>query len=149
VSEDPHDGSSTKLEPHKPLITGSLGWLGFNGDATFNILIRTIFLDKNKLSFPWGGNLWRIRIWRASIRNAAQGRSDARGPSNTDANPTEERKPLENSRMANGKWQMEHQEIGTNICHFLLHMPCRLVVSADEASLVKQLQLLNKIRKSR
>jgi anthranilate/para-aminobenzoate synthase component I len=47
-----------KLEPHKRgPYTGSLGWIGFNGDATFNILIRTIFLDKNKLSFPVGAGI--------------------------------------------------------------------------------------------
>ncbi len=47
-----------KLEPHKRgPYTGSLGWIGFNGDMTFNILIRTLFLDHNKLSFPVGAGI--------------------------------------------------------------------------------------------
>jgi anthranilate/para-aminobenzoate synthase component I len=36
---------------------GSLGWIGFNGDMTLNILIRTIFLDKNRLAFPVGAGI--------------------------------------------------------------------------------------------
>ena len=47
-----------KLEPHaRGPYTGSLGWIGFSGDATMNILIRTIFLDKNRLSFPVGAGI--------------------------------------------------------------------------------------------
>jgi anthranilate/para-aminobenzoate synthase component I len=47
-----------KLEPHKRgPYTGSLGWIGFTGDATFNILIRTLFLDKDRLSFPVGAGI--------------------------------------------------------------------------------------------
>ena len=47
-----------KLEPHKRgPYTGSLGWIGFSGDATFNILIRTLFLDKERLSFPVGAGI--------------------------------------------------------------------------------------------
>jgi len=47
-----------KLEPHKRgPYTGSLGWIGYNGDAAFNILIRTLFLDKNRLSFPVGAGI--------------------------------------------------------------------------------------------
>jgi anthranilate/para-aminobenzoate synthase component I len=36
---------------------GSLGWIGFSGDMTLNILIRTIFLDKNRLAFPVGAGI--------------------------------------------------------------------------------------------
>ncbi len=36
---------------------GSLGWIGFNGDITFNILIRTYFLDKGRLCFPAGAGI--------------------------------------------------------------------------------------------
>ncbi len=47
-----------KLEPHKRgPYTGSLGWIGFTGDATFNILIRTLFIDRNRLSFPVGAGI--------------------------------------------------------------------------------------------
>ncbi len=47
-----------KLEPHKRgPYTGSLGWIGFTGDMTMNILIRTIFLDKHQLSFPVGAGI--------------------------------------------------------------------------------------------
>jgi anthranilate/para-aminobenzoate synthase component I len=47
-----------KLEPHKRgPYTGSLGWIGFTGDATMNILIRTLFLDKDRLSFPVGAGI--------------------------------------------------------------------------------------------
>ena len=47
-----------KLEPHKRgPYTGSLGWIGFTGDATFNILIRTIFMDKDRLCFPVGAGI--------------------------------------------------------------------------------------------
>jgi len=37
--------------------TGSLGWIGFTGDMTLNILIRTFFLDKSKLCFPVGAGI--------------------------------------------------------------------------------------------
>jgi anthranilate/para-aminobenzoate synthase component I len=37
--------------------TGSLGWIGFSGDMTMNILIRTFFLDKTKLAFPVGAGI--------------------------------------------------------------------------------------------
>lgn len=47
-----------KLEPHRRgPYTGSLGWIGFTQDATLNILIRTIFLDKSHLSFPVGAGI--------------------------------------------------------------------------------------------
>jgi anthranilate/para-aminobenzoate synthase component I len=47
-----------KLEPHKRgPYTGSLGWISFTGDATMNILIRTLFLDKNRLCFPVGAGI--------------------------------------------------------------------------------------------
>jgi anthranilate/para-aminobenzoate synthase component I len=47
-----------KLEPYKRgPYTGSLGWIGFTGDVTLNILIRSIFMDKNQLSFPVGAGI--------------------------------------------------------------------------------------------
>ncbi len=47
-----------KLEPQRRgPYTGSLGWVGFSGDMTFNILIRSIFLDKGRLSFPVGAGI--------------------------------------------------------------------------------------------
>jgi anthranilate/para-aminobenzoate synthase component I len=47
-----------KLEPHqRGPYTGSLGWIGFHGDLTFNILIRTLFLDQGRLSFPVGAGI--------------------------------------------------------------------------------------------
>ncbi len=36
---------------------GSLGWIGFNGDMTMNILIRTLFLDRGRLRFPVGAGI--------------------------------------------------------------------------------------------
>jgi len=36
---------------------GSLGWIGYAGNTTFNILIRSIFLDKGHLSFPTGAGI--------------------------------------------------------------------------------------------
>jgi len=47
-----------RLEPHKRgPYTGSLGWIGFTGDATFNILIQTLFLDQDRLCFPVGAGI--------------------------------------------------------------------------------------------
>lgn len=47
-----------KLEPHRRgPYTGSLGWIGFTGDATLNILIRTFFLDQDRLCFPVGAGI--------------------------------------------------------------------------------------------
>ncbi|MFA5975426.1 MAG: anthranilate synthase component I family protein [Elusimicrobiota bacterium] len=47
-----------KLEPHRRgPYTGSLGWIGFNGDITFNILIRTFFMDKGRMSFAVGAGI--------------------------------------------------------------------------------------------
>ncbi len=47
-----------RLESHRRgPYTGSLGWIGFTGDMTLNILIRTFFLDKNRLSFPVGAGI--------------------------------------------------------------------------------------------
>lgn len=36
---------------------GSLGWIGFTGDMTLNILIRTYFMDKGRLCFPAGAGI--------------------------------------------------------------------------------------------
>lgn len=47
-----------KLEPQpRGPYCGSLGWIGFNGDATLNILIRSFFLDKGRLRFPVGAGI--------------------------------------------------------------------------------------------
>lgn len=47
-----------RLESHRRgPYTGSLGWIGFTGDATLNIMIRTFFLDRNRLSFPVGAGI--------------------------------------------------------------------------------------------
>jgi anthranilate/para-aminobenzoate synthase component I len=36
---------------------GSLGWVGFTGDMTLNILIGTFFLDQDRLCFPVGAGI--------------------------------------------------------------------------------------------
>jgi len=47
-----------KLEPQRRgPYTGSLGWIGFTGDMTLNILIRTIFMEKGRLCFPVGAGI--------------------------------------------------------------------------------------------
>jgi anthranilate/para-aminobenzoate synthase component I len=47
-----------KLEPQRRgLYTGSMGWIGFSGDMTLNILIRSFFLDKGHLTFPVGAGI--------------------------------------------------------------------------------------------
>jgi anthranilate/para-aminobenzoate synthase component I len=47
-----------KLEPQpRGPYCGSLGWIGFNGDLTLNILIRTFFLDQGRLRFPVGAGI--------------------------------------------------------------------------------------------
>jgi para-aminobenzoate synthetase component I len=47
-----------QLEPQRRgPYCGSLGWIGFNGDMTLNILIRTLFLDKGRLCFPTGAGI--------------------------------------------------------------------------------------------
>jgi len=44
---------------HSPrdLYTGSLGYMSFGGDMAFNILIRTLLLEKNKISFHVGSGI--------------------------------------------------------------------------------------------
>ena len=37
--------------------TGSFGYINFNGNSDFNILIRTLFYDKGKISFNVGGGI--------------------------------------------------------------------------------------------
>ena len=47
-----------ELEPNKrAFYTGSMGYLGFNGNIDLNILIRTILLKENKLYYPVGGGI--------------------------------------------------------------------------------------------
>lgn len=47
-----------ELEPHKrAFYTGSMGYIGFNGNVELNILIRTILLKGDKLYYPVGGGI--------------------------------------------------------------------------------------------
>ena len=47
-----------ELEPHKrAFYTGSMGYIGFNGNVELNILIRTILLKGKKLYYPVGGGI--------------------------------------------------------------------------------------------
>ncbi|HOL21556.1 MAG TPA: aminodeoxychorismate synthase component I [bacterium] len=47
-----------ELEPHKrTFYTGSMGYVGFNGNVELNITIRTILLKENKLYYPVGGGI--------------------------------------------------------------------------------------------
>lgn len=47
-----------ELEPDKrSFYTGSLGYIGFNHNMLFNILIRTILLKNNTLYYPVGGGI--------------------------------------------------------------------------------------------
>jgi len=39
------------------LYTGALGYLSFNGNLDFNVMIRTMFLKKNQISFHVGGGI--------------------------------------------------------------------------------------------
>ena len=84
-----------KLEPHKRgPYTGSLGWIGFTGDMTMNILIRTLFLDKNRLSFPVGAGIVADsdpkREYQETLHKAV-GRSPLRGAANPAACPCHQR----------------------------------------------------------
>jgi para-aminobenzoate synthetase component I len=47
-----------ELEPCKrSFYTGSMGYLGFNGNIELNIMIRTALLKKNRLFYPVGGGI--------------------------------------------------------------------------------------------
>lgn len=47
-----------ELEPtQRNIYTGSIGYIGFNGDADFNIVIRTIIKNSNKFYFQAGGGI--------------------------------------------------------------------------------------------
>ncbi len=47
-----------ELEPHRRgIYTGCLGYLSFNGNMDFNILIRSILMAGNKISFGAGGGI--------------------------------------------------------------------------------------------
>jgi len=47
-----------ELEPHRrSFYTGALGYLGCNGNAAFNLMIRTILQKGNKLFYPVGGGI--------------------------------------------------------------------------------------------
>jgi para-aminobenzoate synthetase component I len=39
------------------LYTGALGYMSFSGDMDFNVMIRTMFLDQNKITFHVGGGI--------------------------------------------------------------------------------------------
>lgn len=48
----------TELEGHaRGVYCGSIGWIGFSGDADFNIAIRTATLSKGKAQFQAGGGV--------------------------------------------------------------------------------------------
>lgn len=48
----------TELEGHaRGVYCGSIGWIGFSGDADFNIAIRTATLSKGKAQFQAGGGI--------------------------------------------------------------------------------------------
>ncbi|MDR4308506.1 aminodeoxychorismate synthase component I [Chelatococcus sambhunathii] len=48
----------TELERHaRGVYCGSIGWIGFSGDADFNIAIRTATLSKGKAVFAAGGGI--------------------------------------------------------------------------------------------
>ncbi|MBN1444844.1 MAG: aminodeoxychorismate synthase component I [Candidatus Omnitrophica bacterium] len=52
-----------ELEPNKrAFYTGSMGYLGFNGNMELNILIRTILLKGSRLYYPVGGGI----VWDSS-----------------------------------------------------------------------------------
>lgn len=47
-----------ELEPEKRgLYTGSIGWLGFNGDLELNVVIRTAFIQNGKMHVQAGAGL--------------------------------------------------------------------------------------------
>ena len=47
-----------ELEPHRRYIyTGCLGYLSFNGNMDFNILIRSILKKDNTVKFGVGGGI--------------------------------------------------------------------------------------------
>jgi para-aminobenzoate synthetase component 1 len=47
-----------ELEPtRRNIYTGSIGYLGFDGNADFNIVIRTILLKNNKSYIGVGGGI--------------------------------------------------------------------------------------------
>lgn len=47
-----------ELEPtRRSIYTGALGYIGFNGDMDFNIMIRTILADQNNYHFQVGGGI--------------------------------------------------------------------------------------------
>ncbi|PZQ16173.1 MAG: aminodeoxychorismate synthase component I [Ancylobacter novellus] len=48
----------TELEEHaRGVYCGSIGWIGFSGDADFNIAIRTATIAKGKAQFQAGGGI--------------------------------------------------------------------------------------------
>ena len=47
-----------EIEPvRRAAYTGSLGWIGANGDADFNILIRTLVLHRGRLHLQVGAGI--------------------------------------------------------------------------------------------
>ena len=47
-----------ELEPtQRNIYTGSIGYIGFNGDMDFNIVIRTVVCKDNKAYFQVGGGM--------------------------------------------------------------------------------------------
>jgi para-aminobenzoate synthetase component 1 len=47
-----------ELEPQtRGVYCGAIGWLGFNGESEFNIAIRTLVRDGEKLSYHVGAGI--------------------------------------------------------------------------------------------
>jgi anthranilate synthase component 1 len=56
--------------------TGALGYINLNGDMDFNILIRSLTLNENRLEFRTGAGIVADSIWQ---RELAETRAKARG----------------------------------------------------------------------
>ena len=58
-----------EIEPtQRNIYTGSIGYIGFNGDIDLNIVIRTILLKNNKAYFQVGGGI----VWDSTPENEYQ-----------------------------------------------------------------------------
>lgn len=58
-----------ELEPTcRQLYTGSIGYLGFDGDMDINIVIRTILVKGQQAYYQVGGELYGIQFQRMSTK---------------------------------------------------------------------------------
>lgn len=66
-----------QLEPEKRgLYTGSIGWLGFNGDMELNVVIRTAFIQQEQIHIQAGAGLVAASIPHAEyVESLAKGRA--------------------------------------------------------------------------